>query len=92
MGPNLYVTPPGSYTKFHLDGNGTVDSEHLCLSGFNEIIMLRRLSEYHTLQAFTILTGEDPQELFQMAHEDKGKEEVFQWPNKEQIEKCKKLK
>ena len=33
MGPNLYVTPPASFTAFHQDGHGTVDSGHVCLSG-----------------------------------------------------------
>ena len=26
MGPNSYMTPPGSFTYFHQDGHGTVDS------------------------------------------------------------------
>lgn len=47
MGPNLYITPPGSYTIFHQDGHGTVDSGHLCLSGYNEVIILRQLTETH---------------------------------------------
>lgn len=47
MGPNLYITPPGSFTQFHQDGFGTVDSGHLCLSGANEVVMLRRLPERH---------------------------------------------
>eukprot|EP00903_Cladosiphon_okamuranus_P010291 g9742.t1 len=43
LGPNLYITPPGSWTQFHQDGNGTVDSGHQCLAGRNRVIMLRRL-------------------------------------------------
>ena len=57
MGPNLYVTPPGSYTDFHLDGFGTVDSGHLCLSGYNEVVMLRRLNADDQKKAMEILTG-----------------------------------
>ena len=41
MGPNLYVTPPGSFTHFHQDGHGTVDSGHQCLRGRNEVVMLQ---------------------------------------------------
>jgi len=41
MGPNLYITPPASFTHFHQDGHGTVDSGHLCLAGFNEVVMLK---------------------------------------------------
>jgi hypothetical protein len=57
MGPNLYVTPPGSYTDFHLDGFGTVDPGHLCLSGYNEVVMLRRLNTDDQKKAKEILTG-----------------------------------
>lgn len=59
MGPNLYITPPGSYTIFHQDGHGTVDSGHLCLSGYNEVIILRRLTETHKKNAMKILNGND---------------------------------
>lgn len=43
FGPNLYLTVPGAFTGFHMDGNGTVDSGHSCISGPNEVVMLRRL-------------------------------------------------
>lgn len=59
MGPNLYITPPGSFTNFHQDGHGTVDSGHQCLSGYNEVVMLRRLTETHKRNAITILNGGD---------------------------------
>jgi len=57
MGPNLYITPPSSFTHFHQDGFGTVDSGHLCLAGYNEIVMLRRLPHDHKENAMNILTG-----------------------------------
>lgn len=41
----------GGYTQVHQDGHGTVDSGHSNLSGFNEVVMLRRLPECHKLQA-----------------------------------------
>lgn len=53
----MYVTPPASFTHFHQDGHGTVDSGHLCLNGYNEVIMLRRLTERHKKHALMILTG-----------------------------------
>lgn len=59
MGPNLYITPPGSFTTFHKDGHGTVDSGHLCLMGYNEVVMLRRLTEKHKKNAIRILNGKD---------------------------------
>ena len=48
MGPNLYITPPGGRTWFHEDGNGTVDSGHQCMTGPNEVIMLRRITDEAT--------------------------------------------
>jgi hypothetical protein len=59
MGPNLYCTPPESFTQCHQDGHGTVDSGHLCLAGFNEVVMIRRLSQRHKLHALALLKGED---------------------------------
>ena len=55
MGPNLYMTPPASFTQFHQDGHGTVDSGHTCLSGYNEVVMLRRMPEVHKIRALDIL-------------------------------------
>ena len=57
MGPNLYLTPPASFTQFHQDGHGTVDSGHMCLSGYNEVVMLRRLTEAHKRHALFLLNG-----------------------------------
>jgi hypothetical protein len=57
MGPNLYCTPPESFTQCHQDGHGTVDSGHLCLSGFNEVVMIRRLSQRHKMHALALLKG-----------------------------------
>jgi hypothetical protein len=55
MGPNLYISPGGGYTQFHQDGHGTVDSGHSCLTGYNEVIMLRRLPECHKQQACQLI-------------------------------------
>jgi hypothetical protein len=54
----MYVTPPAAFTHFHQDGHGTVDSGHLCLKGYNEVVMLRRLTERHKKHALMILTGD----------------------------------
>ncbi|CAM9938306.1 unnamed protein product, partial [Phaeothamnion confervicola] len=43
LGPNLYITPPGASTHVHQDGHGTVDSGHLCLTGRNDVVILRRM-------------------------------------------------
>jgi hypothetical protein len=57
MGPNVYITPPASFTTFHQDGHGTVDSGHLVITGYNEVVMLRRLTERHKKHALWLLTG-----------------------------------
>jgi hypothetical protein len=54
----MYITPPASFTHFHQDGHGTVDSGHLCIKGYNEVVMLRRLTERHKKHALWILTGD----------------------------------
>jgi hypothetical protein len=45
----------GGYTQFHQDGHGTVDSGHSCLTGYNEVVMLRRLPECHKRQACQLI-------------------------------------
>ena len=57
MGPNLYLTLPASFTQFHQYGNGTVDSGHVCLKGYNEVVLLRRLTEGHKRHALWLLNG-----------------------------------
>ena len=74
MGPNLYITPPASFTLFHQDGFGTVDSGHLCISGYNEVVMLRRLPERHKEHALSLLKGKGQElcynELYELPHGD----------------------
>ena len=63
MGPNMYITPPGASTWFHQDGHGTVDSGHQCLTGRNEVVMLRRLDEAHKKLAVSMLRRNQPVSL-----------------------------
>jgi hypothetical protein len=56
MGPNMYITPGGGFTQLHQDGHGTCDSGHLALSGYNEVVMLRRLPERHKANACKALS------------------------------------
>ena len=92
MGPNMYVTPPAAFTHFHQDGHGTVDSGHLCLAGYNEVVILRRLTERHKKHALMILTGDGTPNgyfdgLYQEPHQDQlGKKPS--WPTQENIGKC----
>ncbi len=57
MGPNLYITPGGGFTHLHQDGHGTVDSGHTVLAGYNEVVMLRRLTERHKRNACSMVSG-----------------------------------
>ena len=94
MGPNLYITPPASFTHFHQDGHGTVDSGHLCLSGYNEVVMLRRLTERHKYHALRLLTGasDSKKTLYDLPHRDQGGEEIRRdWPSAVSIEECKRM-
>lgn len=80
-GPHAYITPAGAFTRFHRDGNGTVDSGHLCLEGCNEVIMLRpSLSAHETKSLFKILKGK---KFDEQPHSLGGS---FDWPTHEMIE------
>ena len=70
MGPNLYMTPPLSFTHFHQDGHGTVDSGHLCMGGFNEVVILRRIPTRHKVNALSLLTKTRWDGLFREPHDD----------------------
>lgn len=119
MGPNLYITPPASFTQFHQDGHGmlylffwyslgwgytdclgffpspssgTVDSGHLVISGYNEVVMLRRLKERHKKHALWILTGKRPNKtwwdgLYSEPHGD-GLGQKPGWPTVDMIREC----
>ncbi|KAL3786447.1 hypothetical protein HJC23_011028 [Cyclotella cryptica] len=88
MGPNIYITPPSSFTYFHQDGNGTVDSEHYCHRGYNEVIMLRRLPERHKHHALHLFTGRSTFThgfLYGKPHDQNTQ---LRWPTNEAIEEC----
>ena len=59
MGPHLNITPPGPMTSLHQSGQGTLDSGIVCINGFIEIVMLRRLPERHKQNALAVLYGQD---------------------------------
>lgn len=92
MGPNLYVTPPTSFTAFHQDGHGTVDSGHWCMTGYNEVVMLRRLTERHKCHAVKLLTdtSDSYATLYGLPHRD---DLTIQpdWPSSEAIDLCNKM-
>lgn len=97
MGPNLYMTPPGSFTHFHQDGYGTVDSGHQCLAGYNEVVMLRRMSndrKHHSLEILNGNAGRDDKRLYDALygepHSDANGEKP-PWPSPEAIEECRRM-
>ena len=95
--PNLYITPPAAFTHFHQDGFGTVDSGHLCLSGYNEVVMLRRLPEDHKRNALNFLHDHKRSKdfknsdafLYGLPHSDGEKPP---WPNHDTINEWKRMK
>jgi len=97
MGPNLYMTPPGSFTHFHQDGHGTVDSGHQCLAGYNEVVMLRRMSndrKHHSLEILNGNLGRDDERsydaLYGLPHGDANGEKP-PWPSSDAIEECRRM-
>ena len=96
----VVFTSGGGFTQFHQDGHGTVDSGHVCLTGYNEVVMLRRLPEGHKLQACQMLpqfisscTKEDMARniLYRLPHEDNRKD-CPMWPTKPVIRQWKDAK
>ena len=84
MGPNLYTTPPGAYTRIHQDGSGTCDSCHLCLSGYNEIVLLRAgLSQHQKLLALKKMGIEF---LYKIPHSDDWEDYGLKWPTNDIFE------
>jgi len=55
LGPHLFIASQGCYTHLHQDGFGTVDSGHLNLQGYNEVLLLRRLTHSQKQSACSLL-------------------------------------
>jgi hypothetical protein len=64
MGPNLYVSATGGFTAFHRDGFGGVDSWHYCHQGYNEVVILRRMTEGHNVNALRVLDKSQKESAF----------------------------
>ena len=64
MGPNLFISPPGGITQLHLDAFGTVDSGHLCLSGYNEVLLFDRMSAFDMNEITKQYSKVSPKKLF----------------------------
>jgi hypothetical protein len=48
----------GGFTQMHQEGQGTVDSGCTMLSGYTEVVMLRRLPECHKKKACQLIPSE----------------------------------
>lgn len=68
MGPYLCLAS-GGFTSFRQVGHGTVDSGHTCMSGFNEVVMLRRLPEEHKQHALSCLPFHGQHDLYNSPRE-----------------------
>lgn len=92
FGPALHVSNLAFFS-------GTVDSGHLCLSGYNEVIMLRRMPEEHKHRALYLLNGEKScvdangcayDGLYGLPHGDSLGEKPM-WPTSDAIQKCREM-
>jgi hypothetical protein len=84
----------------HQDGHGTVDSGHSNLSGYNEVVMLRRLPECHKRKACQLIpslaidgSSRERQALnilYRLPHDDR-RDDKLSWADTSTIEQWKKL-
>lgn len=89
----------GGYTQIHQDGHGTIDSGHTCISGYNEVLILRRLPEQHKLRACSMIPSRQDVSavrqaknmLYRLPHDDK-REDKPSWPTIEIIDEMNKMK
>ena len=84
----FYVTifAGGGFTDVHRDGDGTVDSGHMNLHGYNEVIILRRLPEIHQINAGKKMGMEN---LTVLPHD---RRKSMKWPTNSIIKWLKKMK
>jgi hypothetical protein len=88
----------GGYTQVHQDGHGTVDSGHSNLSGYNEVVILRRLPECHKLNACDMVPAleggrrehQAMNMLYRLPHDDR--DDKPNWPTMKTIEGWEKMK
>jgi hypothetical protein len=76
----------GGGTPWHVDGDGTVDSEHTNLHGYNEVVILRRLREDYRKDAMKLC---DSLSLTTLPH---NRDEESKWPTYSVIEKLRERK
>ena len=72
----------------HQDGHGTVDSGHLVIAGYNEVIMLRRLPERHKQHAMRDMGNYDA--IYKLPHGDScdgHQGERPAWPSKSDVQR-----
>lgn len=85
----MYMSPPGGFTHLHQDGHGSVDSGHLCIDGYNEVLIMRRLPERHKINAVEIMNrtvGGKFSPLYNLPHDDKNEkppwmtmQTIYEW-------------
>ena len=81
-----------SFKRYSFHFSGTVDSGHLCLSGCNEVIMLRRMPERNKKHALYLLNGKEENRtsydaLYGLPHGDNLGEKPM-WPSLNAIQEC----
>ena len=78
--------PGGGNSGIHEDGYGTVDSGHVNLHGYNEVVILRRLPDIHKFNASARLGVKT---WLSLPHD---RREKLKWPSSSDIEWLKSMK
>ena len=55
LGPQFFMSPPSAQTPAHVNGGGIVDSLHVCIQGYNEIVATQKLWGEDLLRANQII-------------------------------------
>ena len=80
------LRPGGGHSSIHEDGYGTVDSGHVNLHGYNEVVILRRIPDIHKVNASARL---GVKAWLSLPHD---RREQFRWPSSTDIEWFKSMK
>ena len=85
LGPQVFVGEASTYTRAHIDGGGLVDSVHLTVLGYNEVVIIDPLEEEDDVRnAFRIINKGDRDGDYTEDPHDLGG--TFVWPTHDTFE------
>ena len=90
LGPNAYLTGSGGpFTSLHQDGSGFVDSVHINVRGYNEVVICDPCDEERFKQGMRIIWGKDSTEEVEDSYPHERRDSTCHWPTKEVIKELK---